>query len=139
MHTPKYLKAHRRLCAPVHFHNKLLKHLSPQWQEGITHLRGLLHKNAEGDSTHIHIQHPDAMHATLPSGNNRKPSKPLQSALSILRELLFTLVTTEHHTLPKSIMTTNTQVHHSWLSHLPVDDIPPLPAPRFTQITTHTS
>jgi hypothetical protein len=29
IHTPEYPQAHRRLCAPIHFQKKLLKHLSP--------------------------------------------------------------------------------------------------------------
>ena len=77
MHTPEYLKAHRRLCAPIHFHKKLLKHLSPLWQKGITHWKDLLHKTANEDDTHIYIQNPNAIHATLPSGDNRKPIRTL--------------------------------------------------------------
>ena len=113
MHTPEYLKAHRRLCAPIHFHKKLLKHLSPLWQEGITHWKDILHKTASGDDIQLHVQNPKAIHATLLSGDNKKPTKTLQTALLTLRAILFTDTTTEQHTLPQTFTTTTTKVHHS--------------------------
>jgi len=87
----------------------------------------------------IHIQCPEALHALLPSGDNRKPTQTLHAALLTLRETLFRLVDTEYHTLPKTTTMTGTQVHHSWIPHLLVGDIPLLPKPGFTRITSHTS
>ena len=138
-YTLEYQKALRQISSPIQYHRKLLKHLTPIWQEGITHWKQILHKSVDGHTPQLFIQRPEALHALLPSGDNRKPTQSLHTALHTLREILLTPTNTERRTLPNSTHTHTTQIHFSWIPHLPVDDIPILPTPGYTNITSHNS
>jgi hypothetical protein len=110
MHTPEYHKELRKKCLPLHFHTKLLKHLTPLWASGVTKWENILIRTPNTTPLIIQMLPAKAIHATLPSGDLRPPTDLIKT-LHTLRTILSVPADTEHRTLPND--TTNTpQIVH---------------------------
>ena len=100
MYTPEYNKELRKTVLPLHFHTKLLKHLTPLWTAGITKWEEILSTTTQPIPT-LQMLPIKAKHANLTLGD-LKPSTDLLKALKTLSNVISSPSDTEHRTLPKA-------------------------------------
>jgi hypothetical protein len=125
MGSKEYDKLVRQQCLPIHYSNKLLKHLTPLWETGVTHWNSLITKTQDPDGTYTYqIQPTPAIIAKLPKGHRYSPKLQLKTAIHTLRATLLLPATTEHKKLPKDNETTTTTIHHTWHQYINTADIP---------------
>jgi hypothetical protein len=86
MYTPAYNKELRKTVLPLHFHTKLLKHLTPLWAAGITKWEEILSTTTQPIPT-LQMLPTQAIHANLPLGD-LKPSTDLLKALKTLSTII---------------------------------------------------
>jgi hypothetical protein len=103
MGTKEYDTLVRQHCQPIHFSNKLLKHLAPLWETGVTQWNSILTKTQDvhGKTTY-HIQPTPATMAKLPKGRRTSQKLQLQTAINTLRATLLQPALTENKKLPKT-------------------------------------
>jgi hypothetical protein len=102
----EYDKQIRNRCLPLKFSDRLLKHMAPLWEEGVTDWTPILEKHTTfAGHTEIHILNTKAMHAKLGNGDQHRINSNLELAMSTLRTTLTLPSNQEHRKLPKS--TTN--------------------------------
>jgi hypothetical protein len=125
MGTKEYDTLLRQQCKPIHFSNKLLKHLAPLWETGVTDWHSILTKSHNPkETTTYHIQPTTATLAELPKGTRTSSPLQLQTALNTLRAILLQLVDTKYKKLPKDPTPNSTIIHPTWHKYMNTDDIP---------------
>jgi hypothetical protein len=125
MGTKKYDTLVRQQCKPIHYSNKLLKHLAPLWETGVKDWHSLLTKvHTSTGTTTYHIQPTTATLSKLPNGIRASSTLQLQTALNTLRATLLQSAETEHKKLPKDPTPNSTIIHPTWHKYINTDDIP---------------
>jgi hypothetical protein len=124
MGTKEYDTLVRQHCQPIHYSNKLLKHLAPLWETGVTQWNSILTKTQDvhGKTTY-HIQPTPATMAKLPKGRRTSQKLQLQTAINTLRATLLQPALTENKKLPKDPAPKSTTIHHTWHPYINTDDI----------------
>jgi hypothetical protein len=136
----EYYKQLRNQCLPLNFSDRLLKHLAPLWEEGVTNMTPILEKHTSpGGHTTLHILNTKAMHANLRSGDQHRISNNLELAMSTLRTTLTLPSNQGHRKLPKPTTNKTQQIRTSWLQYINHEALPLAKHTTYETITTHIS
>jgi hypothetical protein len=108
MGSKEYDKLVKQQCLPIHYSNKLLKHLAPLWETGVTQWNSLITKIQDPDGTYTYqIQPTPAVIAKLPKGHRYSPKLQLKTAINTLRATLLLPANNEHKKTTKRRRTNN--------------------------------
>jgi hypothetical protein len=140
MGTKEYDTLRRQQCQPIHYSDKLLKHLAPLWETGVTQWNALITKTTDPNGTTIyHIPPTSATIAKLPKGNRTSSKLQIKTAISTLRATLIQPANTENKKLPKDITPTSTIIHSTWHQYINTDDIPDHTPHSYASLTNNTN
>jgi hypothetical protein len=124
----------------LNFSDRLLKHLAPLWEEGVTDWTSILEKHTtSAGHTEVHILNTKAMHAILRSGDQHRISNNLELAMSTLRTTLTPPTTQKHRKLPKPTTNKTQQIHPSLLEYISQEAISLAKHTTYETITSHIS
>ena len=120
------MKKHlRNQCQSLKFFDRLLKHLTPLWGEGVSDWTQILEKHTTpAGHTKVHILSTKAMHAKLKSGDQYRISNNPELDMSTLRTTLTLPTNQKHRKLPKPITYKTQKIHPSLLQYINQEAIP---------------
>jgi hypothetical protein len=96
-----YTRQLRNQCQSLKYSDRLLKHLAPLWEEGVSGWTPILEKQITPEGhTYIYILNVKAIHAKI-TGDQQRPNDNLEIALTTLRTTLALPTSQEHRKLSK--------------------------------------
>jgi hypothetical protein len=123
--TREYAKWLQNHCQPLRYAERLLKHMAPQWEEGVRDWSKLVEKQTTPNvSAQIQILHATTVDAKLRSGDKSQPNPKLKTTLSTLAATLALPTSHEHHKLPKNSTSQTQIIHATWHEHIALNNLP---------------
>jgi hypothetical protein len=136
----EYAKQIRNQCLPLNFSDRLLKHLAPLWEEGVTDWTPIQGKHTTpARHTQVHILNTKAMLANFRSGDQHRISNNMKLAMSTLRTTITPPSNQEHRKLPKPTTNKTQQIHTQWPQYINHEALPLAKPTTYETITTHIS